>query len=102
MAICDLWTTRNGQVAMTTFNGQKKKMKNSTVFKTVLAPNAPWPKWETQEKKPSRVVGLKTVRIDFDKTSLDYFLETHEELNQSKIATKSRIRDKLSGRFKSN
>lgn len=95
-------TTRSGQAVTTTFNGQQKKMKNSNVLKTVLAPNAPWPKWETQEKKPNRVVGLKTVRIALENTSLDYFLKTHEELNQSKIATEFRIRDKLSGRFKSN
>jgi hypothetical protein len=56
------------------------------------------------EKKPyrQREVGLKTVRISSENGSLDYFLKTHEELNQSKIATKSRIRDKLSGRFTSN
>jgi hypothetical protein len=56
------------------------------------------------EKKPYRLreVGLKTVRISSENGSLDYFLKTHEELNKSKTATKSRTRDKLSGRFASN
>jgi DNA polymerase III delta subunit len=93
-------TTRNGQTVTTTLNGQKKKMKNSPVYKTVLAPNAPWPKWDKIPQKIERVT--KTVRINFEKASLDYFLETHEELNKSKTASKSRTRDKLSGRFTSN
>lgn len=73
-------------------------------YKTVLAPNAPWPKWETAEKKPyrQREVGLKTVRIAKENDSLDYFLKTHEELNNYKAASSHRTRDKLSGRFKSN
>ena len=73
-------------------------------YKTVLAPNAPWPKWETVEKKPyrQREVGLKTVRIAKENDSLDYFLQTHEELNHYKAASAHRTRDKLSGRFKSN
>ena len=97
-------TTRNGQVAMTTSNGQKKKMKNLTVFKTVLAPNAPWPKWETVEKKPyrQREVGVKNVKIARENGSLDYFLQTHEELNHYKTASAHRTRDKLSGRFTGN
>lgn len=73
-------------------------------YKTVLAPNAPWPKWETVEKKPyrQREVGNKSVRISSENTSLDYFLKTHEELNHYKVASKHRTRDKLSGRFTSN
>jgi len=76
-------------------------------MKTVLAPNAPWPKTEPV-KKPyrQREVGLKTVRISTENGSLDYFLSTHEELNRSKIsatrsktASANRVRDKLSGRF---
>lgn len=96
--------TISGQVGMTISNGQKKKMRNLTVFKTVLAPNAPWPKWETVEKKPyrQREVGVKNVRIARENNSLDYFLQTHEELNHYKTASKHRTRDKLSGRFKSN
>jgi hypothetical protein len=91
---------------MTTFNGQKKKMKNlnaSPKYKTVLAPNAPWPKLEV-EKKPyrQREVGLKTVRILSENGSLDYFLKTHEELNKSKAAITHRKRDKLSGRLLPN
>lgn len=79
-------------------------MKNSTVFKTVLAPNAPWPKWETAEKKPhrQREVGMKTIRIALENTSLDYFSKTYEELNNYKAASAHRTRDKLSGRFTSN
>ncbi len=96
--------TKNGQVATTTLNGQQKKMKNSTVYKTVLAPNAPWPKWETMEKKPyrQREVGTKIVRIAKENDSLDYFLETNEELNHYKTASAHRTRDKLSGRFTGN
>jgi hypothetical protein len=67
-------------------------------MKTVLAPGAPWP--TTKEKKPHRLreVGLKTVRINFEKANLDYFFKTHEELNRSKIASKKRNRG-LKGRF---
>ena len=73
-------------------------------YKTVLAPNAPWPKWETVEKKPyrQREVGLKNVKIAMENYSLDYFLQTHEELNNHKAASAHRTRDKLSGRFQSN
>jgi len=72
-------------------------------YKTVLAPNAPWPKWEKIESKPyhQRQVGNKIVKIAND-GSLDYFLETHEEPNHYKTAIKHRARDKLSGRFTSN
>ena len=72
--------------------------------KTTLAPNAPWPKWETVEKKPQRQreVGMKTVRIALENTSLDYFSQTYEELNNYKTASAYRTRDKLSGRFTSN
>jgi hypothetical protein len=72
-------------------------------YKTVLAPNAPWPKWETVEKKPyrKREVGNKIVRIAHD-GNLDYFLQTHEAPNHYKVASKHRTRDKLSGRFASN
>jgi hypothetical protein len=99
-------TKRTGQTAMTTLNGQKKKMKNLTEspkYKTVLAPNAPWPKSE-EPKKPyrQREVGMKNVMIAMENTSLDYFLKTHEELNNYKTASGNRTRDKLSGRFKSN
>ena len=73
-------------------------------YKTVLAPNAPWPKIEKVEKKPhrKRETGLKTVRIAKENDSLDYFLQTHEELNHYKTASAHRTRDKLSGRFQSN
>jgi hypothetical protein len=71
-------------------------------YKTVLAPNAPWP--TTVEKKPyrQREVGIKNVRIALENTSLDYFLQTHEELNHYKTASTHRTRNELSGRFTSN
>jgi hypothetical protein len=61
--------------------------------KTVLAPNAPWPK--PDEKLTSRL----KIKIKNENVGLDYFLTTHEEL---KNIQKHRIRDKLSGRFKSH
>jgi hypothetical protein len=87
-------TTKNGPLVTTTLNGQKKKMKNSPVYKTVLAPNAPWPKWDQIQPKIERVA--KTVRINFEKASLDYFAETNEQLNNYKRA---RVRDPSTGRF---
>jgi len=71
-------------------------------YKTVLAPNAPWPKWETVEKKTKkREVGNKIVRIA-NEGNLDYFLQTHEELNNYKTSSQHRARDKFSGRFTGN
>lgn len=100
----DPQTQQSSLVVTTTSNGQKKKMKNlsaSQKYKTVLAPNAPWPKHE-EPKKPyrQREVGMKNVRIALENTSLDYFLKTHEELNNYKTASRNRARDELSGRFK--
>jgi hypothetical protein len=61
--------------------------------KTVLAPNAPWP-------KPDEKLRLVTkIRIKHENVGLDYFLNTHEEL---KTISKHSFRDKLSGRFKSH
>lgn len=78
-------TKRNGQAVTTTFNGQKKKMKNLTTlpkYKTVLAPNAPWPKLEPKvEPKPK----VKKIR---------------EQVNKSKIAIQLRERDVSTGRLK--
>jgi hypothetical protein len=65
------------------------------MIKTVLAPNAPWPKPE--EKLIKRPVAK--VRIKHENAGLDYFLKTHEEL---KTSSKHQTRDKLSGRFKSH
>jgi len=97
----DQQTTRSGQAVMTTFNGQKKKMKNSPVYKTVLAPNAPWPKpEEIPVLKPKS--SWRKVQIACENDNLNEFLQSYEESNKSKIATKSRVRDKLSGRFKSS
>lgn len=77
-------TTKSGQAAMTTFNGQQKKMKNLTVYKTVLAPNAPWPYQPQKAKKPKPVKPPKSNE------------------NKCKIAVTHRKRDKLSGRLLPN
>ncbi len=77
----DQQTKKNGQVAMTTFNGQKKKMKNLNVFKTVLAPNAPWPKQEQKTKQKPKPLP-----------------KTNE--NKCKVAIKLRERDVATGRLK--
>ena len=65
------------------------------MFKTVLVPNAPWPKPE--EKLIKRLVAK--VKIKHENGNLDYLLNSHDEL---KTTEKHRTRDKLSGRFKSN
>lgn len=70
-------------------------------MKTVLAPNAPWPKPEVTRPR-GRQVGWRKVKIDCENADLDYFAKTHEELNQYKIASKHRVRDNTTGRFKSN
>jgi len=64
------------------------------MFKTVLAPNAPWPKPE--EKLVRRI--LPRLKIKHESTNLDYFLDVHEQI---KPPPKHSNRDK-SGRFKSN
>ena len=64
-------------------------------MKTVLAPNAPWPK--PDEKLFKRLVAR--IKIKHENGNLDYFLNSHDEL---KTTEKHRTRDKLSGRFKSN
>jgi hypothetical protein len=70
-------------------------------MKTVLAPGAPWPKpEELPVLKPKS--GWRKVQIACENDNLNEFLQSHEELNRKKIATKFRVRDKLSGRFKSN
>jgi hypothetical protein len=65
------------------------------MFKTVLVPNAPWPK--PDKKLLKRLVAK--VKIKHENGNLDYFLNSHDELKTTK---KHRTRDKLSGRFKSN
>ena len=78
-------TKRSGQAATTISNGQKKKMKNLTKlvkYKTVLAPNAPWPKQEPKTKPKPKV---KKIR---------------EQANKSKIAVQLRERDVSTGRLK--
>ena len=64
-------------------------------MKTVLAPNAPWPK--PDEKLVKRFVAR--IKIKHENADLDYFLNSYDE---PKNAQKHRVRDKLSGRFKSN
>jgi hypothetical protein len=44
----------------------------------------------------------RKVQIACENDKLNEFLQSYEEPNKSKIATKSRVRDKLSGRFKSS
>lgn len=99
----DQQTKRNGQAAMTTFNGQKKKMKNLTVYKTVLAPNAPWPKQEPKKepksKKRQSAWRNPPPKLNLD-GDLDYFAEAREQINKCKVAIKSRERDVATGRLK--
>lgn len=100
----DQLTRLNGQAVTTTLNGQQRKMMNLTEFpkiKTVLAPNAPWPKAEIVEKKTQkkREVGKKTVIIAPEEFNLDYFKQAYEDINKSKIAIAHRNRDRLSGKF---
>ena len=98
-------TTRNGHLVTIKSNGQQKKMKNSPDYKTVLAPNAPWPKVETPKPKTGwrkRVATNKAPKLNLNSVELDYFREAREQLNKAKIASKSRTRDELSGRFKNN
>ena len=72
---------------------ERKKMK------TVLAPNAPWPKHDEAPVKVYRQPRPPAPKLNLESLNVDYFKETREELNQSKIAANNRIRDKLSGRF---
>jgi len=65
------------------------------LVKTVLAPNAPWPK--PDEKLVKRFVAR--IKIKHENADLDYFLNSYDEL---KTTEKHSSRDKLSGRFKSN
>lgn len=83
----DQQTKRNGQAVTTIFNGQEKKMKHLTKlpkYKTVLAPNAPWPK---QEPKTEPKIKVKKIR---------------EQINKSKVAVQLRERDVSTGRLKGN
>ena len=83
----------------------KSFVKTLTVFlerkkmKTVLAPNAPWPKYDEAPVKVYRKPRPPAPKLNLESLNIDYFKETREELNQSKIAANNRIRDKLSGRF---
>ena len=71
-------------------------------MKTVLAPNAPWPKYDETVVKVYRQPRPPAPKLNLESLNVDYFKETYEELNQYKAASKHRVRDKLSGRFKSN
>ena len=67
----------------------------------MLVPTAPWPKQtELPVLKPKQK--WKVIHISCENDDLDYFKETREELNKSKIAAQHRVRDKLSGRFTRN
>jgi hypothetical protein len=74
-------------------------------MKTVLAPNAPWPKWEEPPKPEIKTV-KRNPRPPAPKLNLsgdlDYFAEAREQLNKSKTAIKSRARSVTTGRFKGN
>ena len=74
-----------------------------TKIKTVLAPNAPWPKWETapaeKPKPPPRRPGNNQPRIKFD-SDLDYLADTREQLKAIKNTQAPRARDLSTGRFK--
>ena len=75
----------------------------SNSFKTVLAPNAPWPardvpmdkNLKSQQPKPKKPAKLNLGG------NLDFFAEAHDQINQAKFAVKSRVRDGSTGRFAS-
>ena len=83
----------------------KSSVKTLTVFlerkkmKTVLAPNAPWPKYDEAPVKVYRQPRPPAPKLNLECLNVDYFKEAREELNQSKTAAINRSRDKLSGRF---
>jgi len=71
------------------------------MIKTVLAPNAPWPKAETQAEKKTRQATYKKTapKLNLD-GDLDYFAQAREQISKSKLAVQSRARDVSTGRFK--
>lgn len=98
----------------------------SNLIKTVLAPNAPWPKPEPvaepiakpKKKKPpvawrnqnapeldlealDKKYGVKKAqKVNLESSNVDFFAQTHAELHHIKNTPLPRARDKLSGRFK--
>jgi hypothetical protein len=72
-------------------------------MKTVLAPNAPWPKWETKtepkSKKRQSAWRNPPPKLNLD-GDLDYFAEAREQISKTKLAVQSRVRDVTTGRFK--
>jgi hypothetical protein len=86
---------------MTALNGQKKKMKNLTVFKTVLAPNAPWPTKPIPVvmKKQGRQYGWRKIQIIEEYAKLDSYLKSEKSVNLSKLQAAKRYRDPVTGRF---
>jgi hypothetical protein len=70
-----------------------------TKFKTVLAPNAPWPSKETKltlRKKPQP-------KFSFGAANVDYFADTYNELLEPPKKGRgnpNNPRDKATGRFK--
>lgn len=81
-------------------NTMKKSLtKTNPAIKTVLAPNAPWPKWE---KTPAvKRKSKNQSKIKMQELVLDYFAEARNEIEMAKTSTKHRARDRLSGRFAS-
>ena len=73
-------------------------------MKTILAPNAPWPKWD-EPIKPEPKTRKTKPRPPAPKLNLsgelDYFAEAREEINKSKVAAQSRAREGSTGRFPS-
>lgn len=68
----------------------------NNLIKTVLAPNAPWPKQEAKpEPKPrGRQTGWRKPAPKLNLTGdLDFFAEAHDQINQAKLAIKSRVRN---------
>ena len=66
-------------------------------YKTILAPNAPWPKVELPAPKVAPLIHLKkTVKLHLG-GSLDYFADTHDQINSIK---NGRVRDAVTGKFK--
>ena len=82
---------KSSVITLTVFLERKK-------MKTVLAPNAPWPKYD-EPVKVYRQPRPPAPKLNLECLNVDYFKESREELNQSKIAAINRSRDKLSGRF---
>lgn len=69
-------------------------------MKTVLAKNAPWPNLQAKPEPKVRQPRPPAPKLNLG-GDLDYFAETREQINKSKIAAKSRAREGSTGRFPS-